>query len=532
MQLSSKNLLWGLLLAASTVSLAECDSSCDGESSSCAFPDAYHLNVNNNIYGMTNFTTHPVQWDMFRRMSGASTEKLHLFGAEETYGLLSLAVQYQQTTESNRFAQWFAFNNEALDGMTYGPTSGQYDINSLNFGVTATGKVTMCPRIQNVVADIDFFVGWDGLVCGLWSRVSCPINYTRWNLNLADESNGAGSALFAEDVMVANNQADVVYADLKSAWVGDLTFGDATTLDYGKIDGAQHKTAVAGLKLELGYDFLRRERSHLALSLMAVAPTGNKPKAVYLFEPISGSGGCWEVGGDLNAHYNFWENQDCNQTLGIHFDLSVVAQLKHSQTRLFGLKAGLNHTCSAGASWLLLKEFDASEEYAGVLPRAANILALQAQIGAGFEADLGLILKYSHNHLSADFGYELYYRHAEKICSRDAITANKYAIKGSTNLDVVTINETDSTATISTNGDSDGATQVFIKDSDVCVCTALQPAYLSNKFFNFYQYAWDNCNWEPTLGAGYSYEIGSAKQGVKNIAANQWSVMAKGSISF
>ncbi|HLB40279.1 MAG TPA: hypothetical protein VJJ83_00685, partial [Candidatus Babeliales bacterium] len=266
------------------------------------------------------------------------------------------------------------------------------------------------------------------------------------------------------------------------------------------------------------------------LSFMVVAPTGNKPSAEFLFEPISGSAGSWEIGGDVNGHWNFWENADCNQSLGLHADVALVTALKHEQTRLFGLKAGADRACSPGASYLMLKELDSSDEYVG-LQRAANILALKSSIGAGFEANLGLLLKYMRNNWSADFGYELFHRSAEKICSRDAITEDKYVINGGNLVYGNANSKSYSTADISLDSIADSTT-VYVKDADVCTCTALQPSYLSNKFFNNYQYAWNNCDWEPTLLLGYSYEVGASNQGVKNIAVNQWSVLAKGSISF
>lgn len=569
MKQTLKNLFCLALLASSSAAIADCGSgSCgvasgSGSSTECCFPEAYNINNNGNVFGQTNFTAHPVQWDQFRRMAGASTEKLHLFGEEEFYGVASLALQYQQTNDNSRLAQWFSFagahspNNGASNGkMTYGPiaeTGGANpvtnDINSLNFGVTASGSISFCPKIQNFIADIDLFFGWDEFVCGLWSRFSIPINWTRWDLGLAETVSAAGASTYAATV-VATAQTNVVYTNMTDAWNGDLPFGQAPVLKKGRINGHQDETAVAGLKMELGYDFMRREKSHLALSFMVVAPTGNKPDATYLFDAVSGSSKSWEIGGDINGHWNFWEKQECNQSLGLHFDVSLMGQLKASQTRLFSLKSGgataaataAANACTVlnpGSSWLLLKKV--SGGVAGAVPtggvvgleRAANILALESKIGAGFETNGAILVKYIRNHFSFDLGYELYYRNAESLSGRDSIAALTYAVYGVTvdaAISAWNASSSQSTSSINTAGAAD-TTFTYLQDSDVCECSALQPAYLSNKVFGFAEYSWDNCDWEPTLGLGASYEMGASKSGAK-IALNQWSVLAKGSISF
>ncbi len=417
--------------------------------------------------------------------------------------------------------------------MTYAPnynnTGATFsaDINSLNFGVTTTGAVNFQPKIQNFIADIDLFIGWDQFVCGLWSRISIPVNWTNWNMHLCDSNqSNPGNLIFPFNLMVDGEAADVPYANLQQGWVGNRPFGDAPVMLSGCINGAKDVTEVAGLKLELGYDFIRKTDRHFALSCLVVVPTGNTANAQYLFEPISGSNKQWELGIDINAHYNFWEAIECHKSLGIHFDVAIMGMLKRNQKRLFGLRAGPDGTCNAGAAWLLLKEFDSAQEYS-ILQRASNILALNANIGSGFETNLGILLKYVHSHFSIDLGYELYYRNSESISNRVPIAEKKYGIKGDTGAGT---NTTASTSTISINGTPDG-TPVYLKDSDVCVCTALQPAYLSNKLFNFIAHNWDS-NWQPTFGVGYSYEWAHKHNGANNLAVNQWSILVKGAASF
>jgi len=497
-----------------------------------AFPGDYNTNDNSNAYGMTNYAMRGVHHNAHRRMAGASTEKLHQFGAEEFYGVASLAVEYQQTRNNTNFAQWFSFASDGNNDMTYGHYDGldssTKDIDGFNFGVTASGTVNLDPRIQNINADIDLFLGFDEFVCGLWARIGVPINHTRWDLRLTDTLDaGTADTTFGSNLMDSAVTVTVPYSDLKTAWVGDKGWGDVPVMTKGRIDGRRTETAVAGLKLELGYDFIRREYAHLAASFMVVAPTGNEPTADYLFEAVSGARNSWEVGGNISGHYNFWENADCNSSFGLHVDATVTSLLKRNQTRLWCLIAGSSAAKSSpGASFLLLKKFTSAGAYSA-LERGPNVLALKGKVGASIMANVGAMFKYTRDAFGCDFGYEFYHRSKEQLNSRTAIAASTYGIKGMTPVST----DTSSTSTITLNATAD-TSATYIADADIREQTALHPAYNSHKLFSFYQYNWNNCDWEPTLGVGGSYEFGAGKDGAENIAADQWGVMIKGSISF
>jgi hypothetical protein len=60
-------------------------------------------------------------------------------------------------------------------------------------------------------------------------------------------------------------------------------------MHYGKIDGSQSKTAVAYVNLKVGYTYLQEEKRSLQLYGGLLLPTGNKPKGIYLFEPLVGN---------------------------------------------------------------------------------------------------------------------------------------------------------------------------------------------------------------------------------------------------
>jgi len=72
---------------------------------------------------------------------------------------------------------------------------------------------------------------------------------------------------------------------------------------------------LGGIRLEIGYDFLRRERGSMGLALDVEFPAANKPAKnncacdLYTFDPKVGSQHAWKVGGVLRAQYMLWDRR-------------------------------------------------------------------------------------------------------------------------------------------------------------------------------------------------------------------------------
>lgn len=494
-----------------------CDDSCSGDM----------------VFGKTHFSLRPQDSNVARKMVGVE-DKIHLFGKEEFYGVLSVGLEYGQTfRRENQLGKFFNFA-QGKNCMTYGnKCDGTFDVYGVNFGTTASGTLCFDPIIKNFVADIDFWMGWDEFICGLWTRVQIPVNYTRWDLRLCDTVTGDASATFTPGYV--NDDASVSpavpFSSLKAAFTGSSGFGDAPALKAGKVCGAQKDTQVAGLHFDLGYDFVRRERGHVGASLHFVAPTGTKPNDEFLFNAVSGSQHMWQLGATVNAGYQLWENCDGDQRLGLYFDAVITHLFAAKQNRLFGLL--INGASSAGSSYLLLKKFNPNTGDVVGLERAANILNCCSKISADVMADIGVMVQYDCGCFSTGLGWNFWTRSKEKVkeilCT---IPANTYGIKGDTDeFDVAggvatPNNHTQSKSTIGTCAPTD-ATTVYLTNADIDVCPALSPRAYSNKVFGFFGYNWRDCDWQP-----YVLVEGDVEFGHDNRAADQWSVMLKGGISF
>jgi hypothetical protein len=540
-----------LLLSASALA-ADCASSCDSNNGCaptttvCAqsCPDSC-----GDVYGKTFFSARPQDSNVARRMVGV-IDKTHPYGKEEFFGTVSLALQYQQTFHDRDLSRFFSFNPDSAV-MTYGPTCGAFDIYSLNFGTTATNGVAnatsglaaatsttgngVClqPRIKNFIAEFDVVTGWDEFVCGLWTRLTLPVVHTKYNMQLNDLGGvAAATGDYPTNLVTCGTDTGtpVAFSNLADAWNTLGAFGSVPAGRYGALGSCakRSKTALAGLHLEVGYDFYRCERGFLGIGAHVVAPTGTRPEARLLFEPIAGANHSWQLGGTIQAGYQLWQNCDGNQSVALYFDSIITHLFGSRQRRLFGLK--VNGVPSAGAEYLLLKRFnaDGTALAADCLERASNLLALESKIKADVMADLALMLQYDKCNWSTAIGWNFWLRSKEKLqgdlCSNPFVGGDfRYAIKGDT---LANNTDTQSNATIGSCGTTD-ATPVFLTAADVDVCAALNPRAFSNKVFGFVGYNWKDCEWMP-----YLLVEGEAEFGHDNTAVNQWGVMLKGGVSF
>ena len=71
--------------------------------------------------------------------------------------------------------------------------------------------------------------------------------------------------------------------------------------------------------------------------MIGAAPTGKRPKAEYLFEPMVGNGGHWEVGAAFTSHMLFWSSESGESHAGGYLDVNVTHLLKAHQKRCFDL---------------------------------------------------------------------------------------------------------------------------------------------------------------------------------------------------
>jgi len=289
-------------------------------------------------------------------------------------------------------------------------------------------RISFCPQIQNVIIDLNFYLGLDELTEGLFFRVQAPIVWTKWELNMCECIKEDGLKDFPAGYMYKEAvSTDNLPKSFTEAASGTVTFGDMKEcMKFGRITNCRlTKTRLADLRMSLGYNFLLREDSHAGAFFHVAAPTGNKPTACYLFEPIVGNGKHWEIGAGITGSYIFWRSEEYDERyMGVWLEGTLTSLLKKCQCRSF------DFCCKPNSRYMLLQEMgsnddkigpetgtDAQYQYKKNLIPAINWSTFNIDVKIGFQADVALKLGYTRCNWNFDLGYNLWGRTGEKFCT-------------------------------------------------------------------------------------------------------------------
>lgn len=306
------------------------------------------------------------------------------------------------------------------------------------------------PVIDNYIVDLNFFMGLDACLHGLFFRLHLPVVYTRWDLDFCETASSAGT----QDLVAGYFAADPIpRADLLanfSQFAAGLTPTSiaGTTMNplrYAKFNGRRHtQTRLAELQAVLGWDFLQCEDYHIGLGARFSAPTGNAPQGELLFEPIAGNGHHWELGAQLTSHYTFWRSCNENHSIGFYMDANITHLFKAKQKRTFDLK------CKPLSRYMLAEKLvsPTDGQLAGgategtTIPNAqfdneftpvANLTTLNVKVSAAVQGDIAAQFTYVYKGFNWDLGYNFWGRSCEKFdrsCKCPTFPANTWALKG------------------------------------------------------------------------------------------------------
>jgi len=291
--------------------------------------------------------------------------------------------------------------------------------------------VTFEPEIENFILDCNFNIGFDPWCPGLFMRVDVPIVHTRWDLNFCEccartlQGCACVEAPCSSDYWPGYFSSTVTSTNIgipcknlvhcfESYVNGCEVIKDPNIvfnpLCYARMSRTRlSKSGVADLRMALGYNFLCNENHHLGLSVRAAAPTGNRPEACYLFEPIVGNGKHWECGAGLSGSWIGWHSCDDEESLGIYCDATITHMFRTKQCRTFDLK------CKPLSRYMLAAKFDEpvkdllaapsntglpdnpkkpSKQFVGIYAPVANLTTLQVDVRIKYQVDVALMLHF------------------------------------------------------------------------------------------------------------------------------------------
>lgn len=314
-------------------------------------------------------------------------------------------------------------------------------------------------------------------VCGLWADVAFAVLSVTHKLNCCEAGNTASACPTITTVADAlNNPLDAF---------GKFNCGNGCK--------EQHRAGVDDLQVRLGYERGWCDDRHVwGVYAIGTIPTGRKPDAAYIFEPIIGSRH-GSVGVGVDVDYQLWNCGDQNVTL--LFDANYRYAFKRNECRTFDL-------CKNGAfSRFLLV---AQESNPAVALPGINFFTQNIDVTPRSTAQAWLALHYERCNYDVEVGYNLFWRQQEEIGCAAAFT-NEIGIFDFNR------NTSASTAVISQGPTQITADTTFVTltANDLNLRSGAADKALSNKFYGLVSTNGSACgccmDWNVGLGGSYEF---------------------------
>ncbi len=411
-------------------------------------------------------------------------EYAHRYDMDQVYGGFMLAFEYQRSFNGKDLARGMFGSNVLNFAGSQVANAPANSILADNFGLSQNfqGSIALNPVIQDFNLHFDWFIGLDEWAKGLYLQIDFNFDHQKRELQTdcgCVTTTTFGNIPFPAGYMNATTSTVAPITDIKTALGLQETFGDKKAAStYGRFDFCDRtESGIAGLSVNLGYDFVRCDSYFLGAFFRVVAPTGSKFKPCYVFDAGIGNGKGWEVGAGISSRLELWNNNDC-QKLTAMLDGYVTSVLKHNVQRTFDLAStntalrvdytncntGCNNSCNiascnTGCSvancstgcedscvisacgdscgntscntgcnncnaancltrYELLKQFNVSGStytYAGNLITAADFTTRSVDVRTPVKGDATLRLVYTHGGFDFGFGYNVFGMSREKI---------------------------------------------------------------------------------------------------------------------
>ncbi len=387
------------------------------------------------------YLTRPQGIDAARELVGWQT--LINRDADCFYGAFSIAPTYIRSFHPEQTAALLFGNVPLTFSGSRSFNRGPNDLLADYFGLPADYKSVVCfePRIRNFILDFNAYIGLENIAHGLYIRAHVPMTNTTWDLTMRESVKDPGTAFHPAGYMSTAriNRADLA-PDVTSYFFGKTTFGDMKEpLKFGMIQENLVQNRIADLCVVLGWN-ATGAKYHAGINARFGFPTGNRPTAQFLFEPIAGNGKHWELGVGFTGHYDVWASADNYSAFVVYLDANFTHLMPVTYKRSYDfINAG------PGSRYMLLEEIApqstnlfvnaagvgaSSTQYRQRLLPAINVTTLDSKISIGIQADIALKFSYQRGGLGVDGGYNFWGRSREKIHCRQKFDSDRYALKG------------------------------------------------------------------------------------------------------
>lgn len=284
---------------------------------------------------------------------------------------------------------------------------------------------------------------------------------------------------------------------------------------FGKVSPCTlTKSGVDDVQLKLGNNwFFCNDQSHIGLYLVGSAPTGNRPNAVFLFEPLIGTQhGAFGIGTNADFTAYLDENSQCN----IMYDIKYRYLFSGCETRSFDL-------CTNGdwSRYLLV----VNQAFTSVSLPGINACTVPVRVTPASQIEAWLAVHYEWCNMNVEVGYNLWWRSTDKnICTLQSFPANTgiYDLAGAVAHNPISASRANITQS-AIGPNKAPSDSIFTPSSNFYLKSGSQLRALTNSIYLAFSYndLTDNEHaWLIGIGGGYEFAQG-------NTALAQWSVWGK-----
>jgi len=473
-------------------------------------------------------------------------------------GAMEFAVFGGKSTSSDKLARYFLpgcntslrivesdlIENEVVEPEDVGIVADHLGIKT----VDGTYDSTICIRPQHSYVG----VGWTyrQRFCendegrAWWVQFSAPVvrvrNDLRFNENIDNDGGGVdpnyepfGAVATAQDAFTQTNLCPD--SDDKLWTCGKIAL-------CGK-----KKTGLADIEIALGREVVKGETCMLESYAGVIIPTGNKPKAEYLFEPIVGNNKHAGVFFGSSMGFEVWHHETEDKNLMVYWDIDGKYLFNRTEKRMFDLHCKewsrymTVYECKEQAqeAYDLCTSTDITEVRQGFFTYTpgANVFCQDLKVKPRYQRTINVALVYNSCAFQGELGYNFFCREAECV-ELDCPWKSSAALRSLFQQDTVTTSgvgcgRTDSVQNICNfygdlnSVDFDDYDLNIIKVSDLNLQSAAHPGMTTHTIYGALGRSWDDRDYPIIMGVGGSYQFATS-----NLGMNKWMLWGKLGFSF
>jgi len=293
-----------------------------------------------------------------------------------------------------------------------------------------------------------------------------------------------------------------------------------TGLNYGRVDGPRKKDGLADLTVRFGYNSVNRSDLFMSQNIGVIIPTGNRAKAVYMWEPIVGNGHHAGITGGTTTHFRLKENKKRNTQIWITGAVDGTYLFENTQKRSLDLKNG------PWTRYLAMFE-NATKRASNLQTFGINLMTRDVKVDPGASAQFATQVSLLAEHWNINLGFISRYRQAETVrLAQEWELGPEIADLAPTSATVGEVNPLRKMGRALTNYTLGAGIDSFITEEDIDFDSAAHPSVISYTLHGslaYYHHTAHPQNYE----LGFAYDFAN-----QNTAINRAMVWAKLQLTF